>query len=148
MIQGIQSNTYSTSNVVADDSIKKTSTTEVEQEINKSQVSKTDTVVISTEGRLANENEVQSVESAVASTQPSSGSTLFESTEITETSTVLTNLTEAQLNDLVEKGTITQAEKNAEIARRASLEADEPSEEVNNDLNSKSNVNLLDENTY
>lgn len=160
MIQGIQSNTYSITNSIVTDNVKKISETNVEQETVKSQISKTDSVEISSEGRLATEissiegeNAVQSTDSAVASAkpagQPPSTSTIsVESTESTETTTVLTNLTEAQLDDLVEEGTITQAEKNTELARRASLELDKTSEEkqeVDNDSKTKTNVNLLND---
>lgn len=151
MIQGIQSNTYTTTNSIVTDNIKKTSSTDVEQEITKSKISKTDTVEISVEGRLASEINVKPTDSVKVSAPPAgaSPSTSTESTEIVEATTVLTTLTEAQLDNLVENGTITQAEKNSEMSRRESLESEKISKievevEVDNDSKTKTNVNLLD----
>jgi len=43
------------------------------------------------------------------------------STNSTKTTTVLTSLTEEEISTLVDEGTITQAEANAELARRAAV---------------------------
>jgi len=78
-----------------------------------------DTIQISAEGR-AYQQQTQAP-------PPPKDSSVSEasSTEDTETSTVLTNLTEDEISQLVDDGTITQAEANAELARRAALEAAE-----------------------
>jgi hypothetical protein len=157
MIQGIQSNTISVLSSLNVDSVKKASSTNTEQEITSSQVSKTDTVEISAEGRIASEaaaqynssdmqsfsdetesetesellNETSEVSSSSVDKPkgpppppPPSTTTESEETEELET-TSLTTLTESQLDSLVADGTITQAEKNTELARRESTEAED-----------------------
>ncbi|NNJ29631.1 hypothetical protein [Lacrimispora defluvii] len=54
------------------------------------------------------------------------------STVDTSSSTVLTSLTEEEISKLVDKGTISQAEANAELARRAALKEAQGSQEINN----------------
>jgi len=172
MIQGIQSNyeSYTQINSINTDNKIKTTTTDVE--VVDGKISKTDTVEISAAGRLASEatdqtdssdiksllDESESSSAAIAlgtkkapagappAGAPASSST--ESTEETET-TILTTLTEEQLKDLVSDGTITQAEMNAELSRReASESVDEfdtdSDKEVIEDLASQTNTNLLD----
>lgn len=69
-----------------------------------------DTIEISAEGR--------------AYQQKSQAAAITDSTESTDTSSQnLTNLTEAEIQKLVDKGTITQAQANAELLKRTSQEA-------------------------
>jgi len=154
MMQGIQSNyeTYSTINSITTNNITKTTNTEVE--VIDGKVSKTDKVEISTEGKLANETATQSspseIQNLLAETELSSATSTdiaelaksaptsvpasaptdgTEETETTETATILTTLTESQLDDLVDEGTITQAEKNSEMARREAAKLETNSDE-------------------
>jgi len=80
-----------------------------------------DTVEISAEGK-AYQQQMQ------ASPPPKGSGVSEASTDDTETSTVLTNLSEEEISQLVEDGTITQAQANAELARRAALEEAEESQ--------------------
>lgn len=84
MIQGIQSNSNSAINSILADSIKKTTSADVEQESTSSRVSKTDTVEISAEGKLASET----------ATQSSSSDTQIL---LTETESVLSNATSEEI---------------------------------------------------
>lgn len=54
------------------------------------------------------------------------------STDDTSSSTVLTSLTEEEISKLADKGTISQAEANAELARRAALKEAQDSQETSN----------------
>ncbi|GLB30203.1 hypothetical protein LAD12857_21260 [Lacrimispora amygdalina] len=72
-----------------------------------------DTLEISPEGR-AYQQKMQAPPSPVDSTVSETSST-----DSTKTTTVLTSLTEEEISTLVDEGTITQAEANAELARRA-----------------------------
>lgn len=77
-------------------------------------ITNTDTVEISSEGRAYQ----QSIQASGAKPPEAA-----ESTSTSEESyTNLTSLTEDEIQDLVDKGTITQAEANTELARRAAAE--------------------------
>jgi len=89
------------------------SLTESEKVLN---ITNTDTVEISSEGR-AYQQAIQS-----AGSKPSKAPLSSSSSETEESYTNLTSLPEDEINDLVDKGTITQAEANAELARRAAAE--------------------------
>lgn len=136
MIQGIQNNNeiYSAINSISSSSIKQASPSAEEENTTENKAAKTDSVEISQEGKAAN-----------AAATALAGSSSTESTSTTETEPVLSNLTEAELDDLVDDGTITQAEKNSEMARRESLENAEKSNE-SEDFESK--INLLDDDTF
>ena len=80
-----------------------------------------DTIEISAEGRAYQQN-------MQAASIPANQTTTTETTSSEEAnaSTVLTNLTEEEISQLVDDGTITQAEADAELARREALkESDE-----------------------
>jgi hypothetical protein len=87
----------------------------------------TDSIEISSEGRAYQQN-LQSAE-----TSASKPIVLSDSSETEETSTNLSSLTEDEIKDLVNEGTITQAKANAELARRAASTAEKntASEEPN-----------------
>lgn len=74
-----------------------------------------DTLEISPEGRAYQQN-MQAPPAPVDSTASETSST-----NSTKTTTVLTSLTEEEISTLVDEGTITQAEANAELARRAAV---------------------------
>ena len=74
-----------------------------------------DTLEISPEGRAYQQN-MQTPPAPVDSTASETSST-----NSTKTTTVLTSLTEEEISTLVDEGTITQAEANAELARRAAV---------------------------
>lgn len=84
-----------------------------------------DTLEISAEGR-AYQQQMQASPPPKDSSVSETSST--EDSEDSETTTVLTNLTEDEIDDLVDDGTITQAEANTELARRASLKEAEESQ--------------------
>lgn len=85
-----------------------------------------DTIEISQEGR-AYQQKMQGL-------PPPKDSNVTEtsSTDDTSSSTVLTSLTEEEISKLVDKGTISQAEANAELARRAALKEAQDSQETSN----------------
>lgn len=169
MIQGIQSNYESYTQINSINTDNKIKTTTADVEVVDGKISRTDTVEISAAGKLASEATDQtdssdlkslldesesesssaiesSTKKAPAGAPPASSST--ESTEETET-TILTTLTKEQLNDLVAEGTITQAEMNAELARREASESIEgfdtdSDKKIIEDLASQTNTNLLD----
>lgn len=85
-----------------------------------------DTLEISSEGR-AYQQKMQAPPAPVDSTASETSST-----DSTKTSTVLTNLTEEELSTLVDKGTITQAEANAELLRRAAVKEAEDNQKSGN----------------
>jgi len=128
MIQEIQgfSEIYSPISSIAATNVQKTSPASNEEEA-VSQVVKTDTVEISKEGKLAS--------SIISSSSTTTAIT-------TETEPVLSALSESELDDLVEEGTITEAEKNSELARR---EASESVEEATKSENYTTKANLLDD---
>ena len=129
MIQEIQgfSEIYSPVSSIAAANVQKTSpASNVEEAV--SQVVKTDTVEISKEGKLAS--------SMISSTSTAA------TAETAETEPVLSTLSESELDDLVEEGTITEAEKNSELARR---KASESAEEATKSQDYTTKANLLDE---
>ncbi len=81
-----------------------------------------DTIEISSEGRAFQENQAVSTNKPAASPKPASQ---VKESESGDNSKDLTTLTEEEIQKLVEAGTITQAEANAELARR---EADNAAE--------------------
>lgn len=81
-------------------------------------ITNTDSVEISSEGRAYQQN-LQSADAGAPEPAVSSASA-----ETGETSTDLSSLTEDEIRDLVDEGTITQAEANVELARRAAEEAE------------------------
>ncbi|MTK07742.1 MAG: hypothetical protein F8N38_11735 [Hungatella sp.] len=85
-----------------------------------------DTIEISQEGRAYQQK--------MQGPPPPKDSNVAEtsSTEDSSSSTVLTSLTEEEISKLVDKGTITQAEANAELARRTALKEAKNSQETNN----------------
>lgn len=88
-----------------------------------------DTLEISSEGR-AYQQKMQAPPAPADSTISETSST-----DSTKSTTVLTSLTEEEISTLVDEGTITQAEANAELARRAALK-----EAENNQKNSSSHT--------
>lgn len=74
-----------------------------------------DTIEISSEGRAFQENQAVSKNKPAASPKPASQ---VKESESGDSSEDLTTLTEEEIQKLVEAGTITQAEANAELARR------------------------------
>lgn len=85
-----------------------------------------DTIEISQEGRAYQQK--------MQGPPPPKESNVTEtsSTDDTSSSTVLTSLTEEEISKLVDKGTISQAEANAELARRAALKEAQDSQETSN----------------
>lgn len=79
---------------------------------------------------LATASETSEAEASQQSLSAAGGGQKPSSTETSETSddssyTDLTTLTEDEIENLVDEGTITEAEANAELARRAALEQEE-----------------------
>lgn len=97
-----------------------------------------DTIEISAEGRAYQQNMQATTIPSVQTT-----STETSSSEETNSSTVLTNLTEEEISQLVDNGTITQAEANAELARRETLKEAEDS--FNNIKNNNDTVSINEE---
>ena len=85
-----------------------------------------DTIEISQEGRAYQQK--------MQGPPPPEDSNVTEaaSTETSSSSTVLTGLTEEEISKLVDKGTITQAEANAELARRTALKEAQDNQETSN----------------
>ncbi|MBE5975696.1 MAG: hypothetical protein E7251_13985 [Paenibacillaceae bacterium] len=85
-----------------------------------------DTIEISQEGRAYQQK--------MQEPPPPKDSNVAEtsSTDDTSSSTVLTSLTEEEISKLVDKGTITQAEANAELARRTALKEAQDSQKTSN----------------
>ncbi|PPK76861.1 hypothetical protein BXY41_11790 [Lacrimispora xylanisolvens] len=85
-----------------------------------------DTIEISQEGRAYQQK--------MQGPPPPKDSNVTEaaSTEASGSSTVLTGLTEEEISKLVDKGTITQAEANAELARRTALKEAQDNQETSN----------------
>lgn len=96
-----------------------------------------DTLEISPEGR-AYQQKMQAPPAPVNSTVSETSST-----DSTESSTVLTNLTEEEISTLVDKGTITQSEANAELLRRAAVK--EAEENQNKDNSHTENLEMEEE---
>lgn len=95
-----------------------------------------DTIEISQEGRAYQQK--------MQGPPPPKDSNVTEtsSTDDTSSSTVLTSLTEEEISKLVDKGTISQAEANAELARRAALKEAQDSQET---INSGTEYTQIDE---
>ena len=85
-----------------------------------------DTIEISQEGRAYQQK--------MQGPPPPKESNVTEtsSTDDTSSSTVLTSLTEEEISKLVDKGTISQAEANAELARRTALKEAQDSQKTSN----------------
>lgn len=85
-----------------------------------------DTIEISQEGRAYQQK--------MQGPPPPKDSNVTEaaSSETSSSSTVLTGLTEEEISKLVDKGTITQAEANAELARRTALKEAQDNQETSN----------------
>ncbi len=77
-----------------------------------------------TAGETAGESSgISSIAAETANTETESTEAVLESAGSSTSSTNLTTLSEDEINDLVDDGTITQAEANAELARRAQEQA-------------------------
>lgn len=98
------------------------SLTESEKVLN---ITNTDTVEISSEGR-AYQQAIQS-----AGSEPAKAPLSSSASETEESYTNLSSLTEDEIKDLVDKGTITQAEANAELTRRTAAEQAQKNESQN-----------------
>lgn len=66
---------------------------------------------------------ISSIAAEAANSETESTEAVLESASSSTSSTNLTTLSEDEINDLVDEGTITQAEANAELARRAQAQA-------------------------
>ncbi|QHI72559.1 hypothetical protein [Aminipila terrae] len=105
-----------------------------------------DTVEISEEGMKMARQQASSDTAALKSAV--STSSVEDSQKSSSTSTQdLSSYTEKQLDKMVDEGTITQAEKNAELARRAAKEAGKQQNSDNSTLNPEEMANVSAQDT-
>lgn len=118
--------------------IAKSSESISDTEIVKTKAPQYDTIEISKEGaEAAYAQETEQTEAAPATVAPAAAETASteEESVTSEVTQDLSSYTESELDDMVDAESITEAEKNAELAKRAAEEAQKENQQSSTDIN-------------